>query len=977
MDSSKSVLIVEDSRTQALRLRFFLEGEGFAVSVAHDGGNALSMVRSAENLPDVIISDIVMPDMDGFSLCKALRTEARMRRVPVIMLTALSEPEHIVRGLECGANAFITKPCDESLLLAKIVYLLENPVPEGEEQPFDVRIGDGVHTIRAPRRQMFDLLLSTYESSAAQSASLDRANRALRDQERLLRGVLMSLPNDVAVLDTSGNIVASNVTSERSEGCFSRILRGGRNFLSELDELIRQQGDDGEQPGPGNLEAGVREVLDGRVGRFSLEHPGWSRACPAETRSWLRTECVTLSGGEAGAVVSLVDLSDVKQAERELRRQGHLMSTVLETTPDLIILKDSDLLYQSVNQAFLRYVGKEERQIVGRSVHDVFEMPHARDFAEADTYVLTTGEELVKDEVVPGAEENRWFQVARRPVRDDEGNIIGLVSSHRDITQRKAMEDQLQEARREAEAANRSKSEFLATMSHEIRTPMNGILGVTDLVLSSDLSQDQRHYMNMVRQSAESLLSLLNDILDFSKIEAGRLDLQPAPFNLRQMLETTVRTFRVQAEEKGLELSAVIENSLPEYVRGDSSRVRQVVANLVSNAVKFTEKGRVVVRVGSAGDSIHESSAEETFRLLFSVEDSGIGIQFEDQKILFQSFTQLGARNIRRGDGSGLGLAISRKLVEMMGGSITLTSQPGVGSTFEFILPFGRVEPAEVRDAVTPGADAVGLTGDEGVPAEWSLKILLAEDNMVNRVFAVKLMERQGHRVRAVENGREALAALEEESFDLILMDVQMPDMDGLEATQAIRAHSGDKFCPDIPIVATTAHAMKGDRERFLEVGMSAYVSKPLNAERLNDAIYAVMKGRGRISADAVCNHEPASKSVSSDSRDILDSESSLVRLKGDREFLAVLYRTFGEEIEGRRTKFSEALAAGETEAVAKMAHSLKGAAATIDAAEVREAALAVEMAAREGNLEQARNHYRNLELSLERLSGKIDLWIS
>lgn len=906
----------------------------------------------------------------------------------------------------------------------------------------------------------------------------------LRDSEERFRGALEHAAIGMALVAPDGTWLRVNSALCQIVGYTPDELLG-RKFqeITHPDDLAADV-------------AQVERMLAGLIPTYQMEKRYIHKNGQAV---WvlLSVSLVRNSAGEPLHFVSQVqDITDQRKNEEELRQtRGQLMDAIESLDAGFVMYGPDKRLVVCNTRYKELYATVAQAMIPGAAYEDILRTAYR---VNPSLMGEGTEEEWVASRMAIFREAkeptehpmgDRWIRISDRRTRDG-----GAVSLRTDITV-------LKRAQEAAEAASRAKSDFLANMSHEIRTPMNGILGLTDLMLETDLTSEQRESLNLVKSSGDALLTVINDILDFSKIEAGKLDLDPVPFLLRDTVGDTLKSLALRAHAKGLELTCDIPAEVPDAVVGDSGRLRQVLTNLVGNAIKFTDKGEVGVRAE------HVTNSTDKICIRFTVHDTGIGIPKEKQAAIFDPFTQADGSTTRRYGGTGLGLTITTRLVELMGGRIRVESEPGKGSAFHFEVVFekangsvmkpvlrplsklrgiavlvvddnptnrrvleealrvwearpmcvdsgpaalielrraatgGEPYPLILLDAMMPDMDgftvaehiarepdlagaavmmltsadrqgdaarcrSIGLAaylvkpvkmvelqraiasalGQEGsgsnpglsrngtkkhiVPSApvttqtRSLRILLAEDNAVNQRVAVRLLQGLGHTVTVANHGGEAVAAMDHNRYDLVLMDVQMPEMDGFEATRLIRekeAATGQHT----PIVAMTAHAMKGDRERCLAAGLDEYLSKPVE----RDELLRILSWAADSSEDVVAPEGPAVNNEPSEPLPpAIDRVTAIGRLGGDEELFAELAGLFREEGQRMIQEIRQGLAAGDAVGVQRTAHGLKGAAGYLGGTRTAEAAHRLELIGASRDLSAAPAAFQQLQEEIDRL---------
>ncbi len=876
-----------------------------------------------------------------------------------------------------------------------------------------------------------------------------------------------------------------------------------------------------------------RVVLDRHINRLRGEHPVSRYEIRIIKKSgdvlWVSTNVVAIEwNGRPATLNFMTDITERKYAETELNANRQRLTDIIDFLPDATLAIDDQQRVIIWNRAIELMTGISADNIIGKGEYS-YSVPF---YGEAkpqlidvvvsglDEYdrdllgVQYEGNTFTTELFCPALHGGRgaWIFAKASPLHDPEGNVIGAIESLRDITANKQAEQKLIETNAELEQAtmqaqlsteqalkaNEAKSEFLANMSHEIRTPLNGVIGLTGVLLDTELTPEQRRYAEIVRSSGETLLVLLNDILDFSKIEARHLHLEMLDFDLQEIIDDAVELLAIKSSEKNLEIVSMIDPNEPVRLRGDPGRLRQILMNIGSNAIKFTHKGGVTIRT----EADYETENEVT--LMFSVTDTGIGIPKHKQHTLFSPFTQVDGSTSRKYGGTGLGLAISKQLVEMMGGEIGVDSDEGRGSLFWFTVVFDKQPPSELvdqevldisglrvmvvddvetnRNMVTSYLDAWGCNNTDrangeqaisellsavtdGAPYDVAiidmrmpemsgdviadairkqsqisttklismtspgdlddcalydaclhkplrrdklrtsitkvmygesqgssekqtpsmvtelptieknnLRILLAEDNMTNQLVALKLLEKLGYRADAVANGHEIIDALKNVPYDLVLMDCQMPEMDGFEATRMIRNQATGVLNPNIPIVAMTAYAMRDDRQKCIDAGMNDYLPKPVDHQALASTIIRWTAG---APIDAVSSLSENIKN-GKDTADIFDYAGFLARVMDDELLAREIALGFIHDIPAQIEKLAAALAANDIHLVERHAHAIKGAAANMSGSALKSAAEKMEKAARNKNtgnlrrlLEEVKTSYLATQLAIiDRFGG-------
>jgi hypothetical protein len=656
---------------------------------------------------------------------------------------------------------------------------------------------------------------------------------------------------------------------------------------------------------------------------------------------WIRISAVPIEfEGALQAVVVAEDVTATKAMARSLVENERRLRLITDNMIDAITQIDFKGSVLFTSPSIWHLLGYTPEELMGRNL---FEFIHPEDIPAAKKrfkYRLKEWENFTSELRLKRKDETFiWVESSGNVIADEEGKL-SIVYVSRDINMKRRAQQEMIRSKEEAELANQAKSEFLANMSHEIRTPMNGIIGMTNLTLMSSLTDEQRENLTMVKNSGESLLRIINSILDFSKIESGKIAIEKSKFDIRMLLRRICSPFEIQAVNKDIKFKVTLDERIPEFIIGDPNKLGQILNNLIGNAVKFTSKGNVHVTADLDGQG------EGMLELRFTVSDTGIGIAQRDRNKIFQSFAQVDGSITRRYGGTGLGLAITRQLVEMMGGEVNFVSKPNVGSKFFFTLPFE----ASVTKAKFNMEDELAKIPE---PVR-KLKILLVEDDKINQAFALNLLRKQGHKVIVAENGLEAINQLILDSFDIVFMDIQMPELDGVQATRIIRHKL---LISDMPIIALTAHALRGDKARFIDAGMDGYISKPIEVDLFFETFEQVM------------SESEKREKQSSEIKHLIENidSSSSETIKNQSELKQAFF-----EIMGYTDMLSEYMNHKDYENIERTAHFIKSMSQTCGYNELKRGAMRIELSARKEDIGQVKTAYDRFLQRIHYLKGKM-----
>jgi len=685
-------------------------------------------------------------------------------------------------------------------------------------------------------------------------------------EKNALEKVINNIPMFIIIVDKNLNVKYSNISSDNM---FDKIK--GENIV--IGNYIGCINGFDSPEGCGYSEqcncCKIRKILNDTIETFqpseSIDIERIILKNNIRQKLWLKFKAIPImNDDEKQVVIVATDITEYKKMQNEILAVNNLYYSIIRYFPDMLWKVDKEKKYVYFNNNWEKATGKNIEELVKEN--SIISM-HPEDVENYNKELVKSYEnkKAFKAEYRLKTATGEYSNILSRanPIYSSDGEFSGFVGIDIDITNDKKKNEELLKLKEAAETANKAKSEFLANMSHEIRTPLNGIIGMTDLTLSTNLTEEQKENLNIVKNCAHTLLSLINNVLDLSKLEAEKVIIEEIDFDIKFLIQKVIETNLVKAKEKYIQLYYHIDDEIPQILIGDLYRLEQILNNLISNAVKFTDSGIIMVNVNKI-NKIHE-----IFEIQFSVEDMGIGINEDEMRFIFKKFTQVDGSITRKYGGTGLGLAISQELAELMGSHIQVESEKGVGSKFFFTIKLQEAKGIQIKTELK-------LNKDKNFKSE---SILLVEDNKINKIVTKKMLQEIGYsKIKTASNGMEALNLIENYKFDMILMDIQMPELDGIETTQIIRENeksSGEH----IPIIAITAHALKGDKEKFLVKGMDEYISKPLDIKELNEKLNKIQKNIYEKNSNSIESYLENYNNLSEDKLVMIPREVEIILL--------------------------------------------------------------------------------------------------
>ncbi|MBF0195300.1 MAG: response regulator [Magnetococcales bacterium] len=955
------VLIVDDQQRNIVVLRRILAGTNVEILEAQTGELAIKLC--GEHDFAVVLLDVIMPGMDGFEVAKELRKNVATKNLPILFITAYDmDDQHVVAAYdELEAVDFIQKPLKNKILLARVSVFLKLWAEKKAREDSIVLLAEQKKELESEvikRKKVEEQLRISHESVTIRA--IDRESRLQATMENALDAIIC--------IDTRGFVVEFNPAAENLFG-YKQTDVVGKDIaefivppeLREkhrlgLSRFVEKMNNSKNVSGSSRLVDTLGLRADGK--RICLEVSITSFSCEDGTHltAFFRdiTDRKQFSRALFGTLEAAEDAHKELNQQKDLITQSHAYTqSIIDSMGDALIVISTKGIIERVNEPACQMLAGSERELIGQQVTKFFSR-NVLDSLDSEEVAVCLDSIRVQNEAINSEDKLQSLDgcmvhvlISSSILYNNNKEVVGIILVAKDITEYKQAEEALLDKEKQLliaeKKASKAKDRFLAHMSHEIRTPMNAIIGLTDQALLTEPPEITQSYLKKVMNSASFLLRIIDDILDFSKIEAGKMELEFVEFKLSSLLNNLADLFSEKIEQKNLSLQVHMPADYPDILIGDSLRLEQILMNLVANAIKFTDEGEIGLTVSVV------SKGKDEVVLMFSIRDTGIGMSPEHIDSLFQPFIQEDDSTSRKYGGTGLGLTICKRLVEKMGGIIQVQSTLGLGSNFKFSAGFALQDNNKNLDNDSVAEYALQLSPeylDEVARKIGNSKILLVEDNLINQQVTAEILGNVGLEVQIVDNGMDAISMVEQFEFDIILMDIQMPGMDGFVTTTHIRKLAHGK---DVPIIAVTAHALEEDRELCLASGMNEHIPKPIDKKKLFDAIIKLIPDIERSKVTL-----PSKKTKATNESSLpeflagIDVEVGVQRLDGNQDLFMALLVDFAHEFASVVEDVRNSLFDDEKEDIPKarrLLHSVRGMSGNLAAMELNLAASNLEKA--------------------------------